>query len=236
MLKSAHFAFALSLLCLALEAGAAPHGSFSHGFSSHASSSHASTPHAAPAPSKAPSGGFGSFGRNAAQAQPHKSDSALSQQLSKNASQARAMQTLDQRNADKAAERAAQSAPQPVPGHAQAAPAQPANAPAPAPAPGPTTVIVHQDGGGLGHVVAGAMIARSMNAHANAGYYPAPNYNTGSAAPAQSGGGTSFVHLFVTLCLVAVIAWGIWFAWRGVQRRRAALRDADKPNYSFERN
>ena len=233
MLKSAHFAFALSLLCLALEAGAAPHGSFSHGFSSHASSSHASTPHAAPAPSKAPSGGFGSFGRNAAQAQPHKSDSALSQQLSKNASQARAMQTLDQHNADKAAERAAQSAPQPVPGHAQAAPAQPANAPAPAPAPGPTTVIVHQDGGGLGHVVAGAMIARSMNAHAHAGSYPAPGYNGAPAAPQGSG---SFFGTLMTLLFLAMIAWGLWFAWRGIRRRRAARREADKPNYSFERN
>jgi hypothetical protein len=230
MLKSAHFAFALSLLCLAFDAGATPHGSFSHGFSSHASSSHASVPHAAPAPSKAPSGGFGSFSRGAAQAQPQKSDSALSQQLSKNATQARAMQTLDQRNADKAAEKAAQNAPQPAPGYAQSAPAQPANAPAP----GPTTVIVHQDSGGLGHVVAGAMIARSMNAHAHTGYYPAPGYNGAPAAPQSSG--SSFVGTLMTLFFLALIAWGLWFAWRGIRRRRAARREADKPNYSFERN
>lgn len=228
MLKSAHFAFALSLLFLALDAGAAPHGSFSHGFSSHASSSHASVPHAAPAPAKAPSGSFGSFVRGAAQAQPQKSDSALSQQLSKNASQARAMQTLDQRNAEKAA----QNAPQPAPGYAQSAPAQPANAPGPAP--GPITVIVHQDSGGLGHVVAGAMIARSMNAHAHAGYYPAPGYNGAPAAPQSSGG--SFFGTLLTLLFLALIAWGVWFAWRGIRRRRAALRDANKPNYSFERN
>jgi hypothetical protein len=231
MLKSAHFAFALSLLFLAFDAGAAPHGSFSHGFSSHASSSHASIPHAAPAPARAPSGGFGSFGRGAAQAQPQQSNSALSQQLSKNASQARAMQTLDQRNADKAAAKAAQNAPQPAPGYAQPAPAQPANAPAP----GPTTVIVHQDSGGLGHVVAGAMIARSMNAHAHPGYYPAPGYNGAPATTPTSSGG-SFVGAFVMLCLLAVMAWGLWLAWRGIRRRRAALREANKPNYSFERN
>jgi hypothetical protein len=229
MLKSAHFALALSLLFLALDAGAAPHGSFSHGFSSHASSSHASVSHAAPAPAKAPSGGFGSFGRGAAQAQPQKSNSALSQQLSKNASQARAMQTLDQRNAEKAA----QNAPQPAPGYAQSAPAQPAYAPAPASA--PTTVIVHQDSGGLGHVVAGAMIARSMNAHAHSGYYPAPGYN-GAPATTQTSSGGSFVGAIVMLCLLAVIAWGLWWAWLGVRRRRAAQREADKPNYSFERN
>ena len=227
MLKSAHFGLALSLLLLALDAGAAPHGSFSHGFSSHASSSHASVSHTAPAPARAPSGSFGSFGRGAAQAQPQKSNSALSQQLSKNASQARAMQTLDQRNAAKAA----QNAPQPAPGYAQSAPAQPANAPAPASA--PATIIVHQDSGGLGHVVAGAMIARSMNAHAHAGSYPAPGYN-GSPAASQSSG-SSFFGTLMTLLFLALIAWGVWFAWRGIRRRRAARRDANKPNYSFER-
>ena len=227
MLKSAQFALALSLLFLALDAGAAPHGSFSHGFSSHASSSHASVSHAAPAPAKAPSGGFGSFGRGAAQAQPQKSNSALSQQLGKNASQARAVQTLDQRNAEKAA----QNAPHPAPGYAQPAPAQPANAPAPASA--PTTVIVHQDSGGLGHVVAGAMIARSMNAHAHTGNYPAPGHN-GSPVATQSSG--SFFGTFMTLLFLALIAWGVWFAWRGIRRRRAAQREAGKPNYSFERN
>jgi hypothetical protein len=233
MLKSAYFAVALSLLLLAHDAAAAgaPHGSFSHGFSSHASSSHASVSHAAPAPARAPSGGFGSFSGRAAQTQ--KSDSALSQQLSKNAAQANALRTLDERNAAKAAQNAPQAAPGYAQSTAQSAPPQPANAPAP----GPTTVIVHQDGGGLGHVLAGAMIARSANAHA--GYYPPPNYhgtsyNGARGAPNGSGGG--FFSVLLTLCLLALIAWGIWFAWRGVRRRRAALEAANKPNYSFERN
>jgi hypothetical protein len=99
-------------------------------------------------------------------------------------------------------------------------------------------VIVQQGGGGLGHVLAGAMIARSANAHA--GYYPAPNYNGGGTpngngnGSANNGGG--FFSVLLTLCLLALIAWGIWFAWRGVRRRRAALAAANKPNYSFERN
>jgi hypothetical protein len=233
MLKTAHFALALSLLLSLASAGdasAKPGASFSRGFSSHASSSHASTSHAAPSAPKPGSGSFGSFGR--AQAAPRQSDSALSQQLSKQSSQARALETLDQRNAA----RAARNAPQPAP--ANAAPVPPAGMPAPA---APTTVVVHQDGGGLGHVIAGAMIARSVNAHAQGGYYPAPGYNggynNGVNAPASAPHrGSSFFSPLVTLCLMALIAWGLWFAWRGLRRRRAAIEAANKPNYSFERN
>lgn len=232
MLKSAHFAFALSLLLFAHEAtaGIAPHMSFSRGFSSHASSSHIAAPHL---PAAAPKPAFGSFGSRSAAAQ--KSDSALSQQLSRDASQAKALQTLDERNAARAAQNTPQAAPQAA---QQAAPQQAPGYAQPAPA-APTTIVVHQGGSGLGNVVAGAMIAHSMNAHARAGYYPAQGYDT--PAGAQNGGaaqhgGASFFSLFLTLCLLAAIAWGLWFAWKGVQRRRAALRDANKPNYSFKRN
>lgn len=220
MSKSAPFAFLLSLLLLAHDASAGirPRMSFGRGFSSHVSSLHASSPRS----------GFGFFrSRPAAQPAPQRSNSALSRQLDRDAAQARALHTLDQRNAARTAP--APNAPQPAPGYAQSAPAQPANASA------PTTVIVHQGGGGLGHVIAGAMIAHSMNAHAQAGYYPAPGprYNdNGSPGAAQAGGATSFFGLFLTLCLLVAIAWGLWFAWKGVQRRRAA----SKPNYSFERN
>jgi hypothetical protein len=257
MLKTAHFAFALSLLLTlapASDAAAKPGASFSHGFSSHASSSHASTFHATPsapkpgfgsfsrqaaAPSR-PAGGFGSFGQG--QAAPRQSDSALSQQLSKQSAQAKALETLDQRNAAKAAQNAPQPQPQPAPAYgpssANTAPMPPAGMQGQA---GPTTVVVHQDGGGLGHVIAGAMIARSANAHAQGGYYPAPGYNNGYNggvnAPANvAHRGSSFFSLFVTLCLLALIAWGLWFAWRGLRRRRAAIDAANKPNYSFERN
>lgn len=253
MLKSAHFAFALTLLLFTHEAaaGLAPHASFSHGFSSHAASSHVSSspsksgfgafssraaaaaPPSAPAPARAPSGSFGAFG--SAAAAPRQSDSALSQQLSKEAAQAKALHTLDQRNGATNGAAAAPDrnpAPQAAPGYAQSAPPQPANAQA------PTTVIVHQDGGGLGHVLAGAMIARSMNAHAQGGYYPGPNYNGGGSNGngVAHGGGTSVFSVLLTLSLLALIVWGAWFAWRGLRRRRAARLDADKPNYSFKRN
>ena len=255
MLKSAHFLIALSLLLPISDAGAAPHASFSRGFSSHASTSHASTAHVTAAPARAPSGGFGSFSSRStastsapAQAQTQKSDSALSQQLGKNAAQANALRTLDQRNAAKAA----QNAPQAAPVYGQSAQStqstqstQSVPHPVNAPAPGPTTVIVHQDGGGLGHVVAGAMIAHSMNAHAQGGsqgnyYPPGSGYNGGDNngvnGAANASHGTSLFGLFVRLSLLAVIAWGLWFAWRGWRRRRAAQLEADKPNYSFERN
>jgi hypothetical protein len=264
MLKTAHFAFALSLL-LSLastpEALAKPGASFSRGFSSHASSSHASTPSSHPAPPKsgfgsfsrgqaaapapgqsasaagstapARSGGFGSFG--GAQGAPRQSDSALSQQLSRQQAQANALRTLDQRNAARGAQNAAQNAPQPAPGYG----APPAGIGAPTQA-APTTVVVHQGGSGLGHVIAGAMIAHSAAANARGGYYPpGAGYNGGGyngGGKVSHAGGTSFFSLFVTLCLLAVIAWGLWFAWRGLRRRRAAQREADKPNYSFERN
>lgn len=266
MFKSAHFAFALTLLLLAADAGARPGASFSHGFSSHASSSHASsshgsTPHLSPAaPARTPSGGFGSFSSRSAAAAPSapapartpsgsfgafgnaaatpkQSDSALSQQLGKNAAQANALRTLDQRKAAQAAPLDRNPAPQPAPGYAQSAPAQPAPGYAQAPAPGPTTVIVQQGGGGLGHVLAGAMIARSANAHA--GYYPAPGYNGyngGNGGAVQHSGGGSFFGVLLTLGCLALIAFGLWFAWRGWRRRRAALQEANKPNYSFERN
>jgi hypothetical protein len=167
------------------------------------------------------------------------SGSASSQQLSKQSSEAKALQTLDQRHAAQAAQNDAANGAQAAPGDASQGTAQPAGAPAPAQ--GPTTVIVHQDGGGLGlgHVLAGAMIARSVAAHAHGGGYPAPGpgYNGGyNGANGSAHSGMSVASLFVTLCLLALIAWGAWFAWQGWRKRRAALAEAKKPNYSFERN
>jgi hypothetical protein len=45
-------------------------------------------------------------------------------------------------------------------------------------------------------------------------------------------GGGSFLGLFLTLCMLALVGWALYFAWRRVRRARAAK----KPNYSFERN
>jgi hypothetical protein len=112
----------------------------------------------------------------------------------------------------------------PVPGYEQGRSA-PTYAPPPVQQQQPP-VIVRQDSG-LGHVIAGAMIANaSRGAHANNNGY------AGGTAPAPSGGGTSFLGVFLTLCVLALIGWGLYFAWRRLRRGR----EAKKPNYSFERN
>jgi cobalamin biosynthesis Mg chelatase CobN len=204
----------------------------------------------------------------------------MSRKLDRERSEANALRTLDERRAAQAAQErnnAARSAPGGSYADDRRAPPQGngngygyGQAPAPAQPP----VIVQQNGGsGLGHIVAGAILARSMsNAHANnnnngannngsngsnnGGYYPAPSGSAGDlanqagagsvgagsvgagtaaagqarpAAPASSG---SVLGTIVWLCVLALIAWGIW----RVMKRRKARREADKPNYSFERN
>lgn len=174
-------------------------------------------PDAAPQQNKSP-GGFGSFGRGAAT--PQKSDSALSRKLDRNTSEANALRTLDAR---RQAQADAARDTRPVPGYEQGRSA-PTYAPPPVQQQQPP-VIVRQDSG-LGHVIAGAMIANAARgAHANNNGYP------GGTAPAPSGGGTSFLGVFLTLCVLALIGWGLYFAWRRLRRGR----EAKKPNYSFER-
>jgi uncharacterized protein YgiB involved in biofilm formation len=197
----------------------------------------------------------------------------MSRKLDRERSEANALRTLDERRAAQAAQERNNAA-RPAPGGSYA---DDRRAPPPqgygygqAPAPAQPPVIVQQNGGsGLGHIVAGAILARSMsNAHANnsnngannngsnGGYYPAPSGSAGDlanqagagsvgagsvgagtaaagqarpAAPASSG---SVLGTIVWLCVLALIAWGIW----RVMKRRKARREADKPNYSFERN
>ncbi|MFS2028462.1 hypothetical protein [Massilia sp. CT11-137] len=175
-------------------------------------------PDAAPQPSRS-SGGFGSFSRGAAT--PQKSDSALSRKLDRNTAEANALRTLDAR---RQAQADAARDTRPVPGYEQGRSA-PTYAPPPVQQQQPP-VIVRQDSG-LGHVIAGAMIANAARgAHANNNGY------AGGTAPAPSGGGTSFLGVFLTLCVLALIGWGLYFAWRRLRRGR----EAKKPNYSFERN
>jgi hypothetical protein len=248
MLKSYNVAFMLALLLPlahmgAVDAKPSSSSSFKSGFSSQRSSSPSKPsyssakssgtsfgsfsrrsvpPDAAPQPSKSP-GGFGSFGRGAAT--PQKSDSALSQKLDKTTSEANALRTLDAR---RQAQADAGRDTRPVPGYEQGRSA-PTYAPPPVQQQQPP-VIVRQDSG-LGHVIAGAVIANaSRGAHANNNGYPG-GY-AGGTAPAPSGGGTSFLGVFLTLCVLALIGWGVYFAWRRLRRGR----DAKKPNYSFERN
>ncbi|KGF83330.1 hypothetical protein IA69_00500 [Massilia sp. JS1662] len=247
MLKSYNVAFVLALLLPLAHVGAvdakpSSSSSFKSGFSSQRSSpskpSYSSAkssgtsfgsfsrrsapPDAAPQPSKS-SGGFGSFGRGTAT--PQKSDSALSQKLDRNTSEANALRTLDAR---RQAQADAARDTRPVPGYEQGRSA-PTYAPPPVQQQQPP-VVVRQDSG-LGHVIAGAMIANaSRGAHANNNGYPG-GY-AGGTAPAPAGGGTSFLGVFLTLCMLALIGWGLYFAWRRLRRGR----EAKKPNYSFERN
>jgi hypothetical protein len=202
-------------------------GSFGS-FGRRSSSTDAPAQPAAPAPARS-SGSFGSFGGGAA---PQKSDSALSQTLNKNASEANALRTLDAR---RQAQSDAARDTRPVPGYEQGASSQPAPTYAPPPVQQPQAPIIVRQDSGLGHVIAGAVLANAARgAHANNNGYPGGYPSTpggGSAAPAH-GGGTSFLGLFVTLCVLALVGWALYFAWRRVRRSR----EAKKPNYSFERN
>jgi hypothetical protein len=188
-----------------------------------------------PANAARSSGGFGAFGGGAAA--PQKSDSALSQQLNKDAAQANALRTLDaRRQAQAQAQADAARDTRPVPGYEQGAAAQPAPTYAPPPQYGQqqqAPIIVRQDSG-LGHVIAGAVLANAARgAHANNNGYPGGYASpAGGAAPAAHGGGTSFLGVFMTLCVLALVGWAVYFAWRRVRR----AREAKKPNYSFERN
>lgn len=198
-----------------------PSGSFKSGFSSQRAASSSSpspskgsfgsfgrrsSPASAPPPGRADAppprnGGFGSFGRGAAP-DARRSDSALSQKLDRDAAEARALRTLDERRAAQAARNAPpprqddgrdtqrndprQRNDLPPPGYA--------NGPAPDYGRGQPPVIVRQDNG-LGRVIAGAVIA---NAAANAAAHAA-NANRGNggvpmqpapapAAPSWNGG------------------------------------------------
>lgn len=251
MLKSYNVALVLALLLPLAHVGAvdakpSSSSSFKSGFSSQRSSPpsrpsytsakssgtsfgsfsrRSAPPDAAPQPGRS-SGGFGSFGRGSAT--PQKSDSALSQKLDRNTSEANALRTLDAR---RQAQADAARDTRPVPGYEQGRSA-PTYAPPPVQQQQPP-VIVRQDSG-LGHVIAGAMIANaSRGAHANNNGYPG-GYGGASAggASSASGGGTSFLGVFLTLCVLALIGWGVYFAWRRLRRGR----EAKKPNYSFERN
>jgi hypothetical protein len=190
----------------------------------------------------------------------------MSRKLDRQNAEAKALRTLDGRRQAQAQAQA--QAPRPAPGLGQPVGSQPDNArmppqgygsgpawvPAPAQAQAPTQVpiIVRQDSG-LGHVVAGAIIARSAaNAHANnnnngSGYYPAPGGGGGDlaakagadAVDTAAGGDASGVSvsdavvvIFVWLCFLALAAWVLYTA----RKRAKSRRDANKPNYSFERN
>jgi hypothetical protein len=261
----AHAVLALALILplasLPVDARPSSSSSFKSGFSSQRSSSSSSS---SSSKSSKSSGSFGSFSRKSA-ADARKSDSALSRKLDKERADANALRTLDERRAAQAA-RDGRNQARPAPEYDRRAPQQGngygyGNASPPAQPP----VIVNNNGGsGLGHVVAGAILARqAANAHANdnhadngngnsGGYYPAPDGSAGdlanqagansvgggaaaaSAAPAPAArdSGGSLFGTFAWLCVLSLVGWCVYFAWKRAKVRRAA----GKPNYSFERN
>jgi hypothetical protein len=252
--------------------------SFKSGFSSQRSSSsspskggfgsfgkRSSSSSSAPPPSRAErpqggNGGFGSFGRGAAP-DARRSDSALSQKLDRDAAEARALRTLDERRAAQAARNAPPPRYDDYPRQNNQPPGY-ANGPAPDYGRGQPPVIVRQDGG-LGRVIVGAAIANAAahaaanaaNSHAQRGnggapmqpapQQSAPSWNGGvdsvnahvapggsaAAQPAQARG----VSVFGTLVVLVLLALAGWAAYKWIMRARAR-RAADKPNYSFERN
>ena len=281
-LKSVPLLFVLSLL-LPLAHGVAatsPSGSkstsFKSGFSSQRSSSPSpskgsfgsfgkrSSSSSSPAaePSQARGGGFGSFGR-AAPSDARRSDSALSRKLDRDASEARALRTLEERRAAQAARNAPLPRPDDNPRRAD-------NLPPPGYGNGygngygggqaPGYGRMPPPDNGLGRVIAGAVIANAAAnaaAHAaNNGAYgrhgsgqapaqPAPSWNGGvdsvggpvatvgtpAAQPAHARGGS----VFGTVLVLLVLALAGWIAYKWIMRTRAK-REANKPNYSFERN
>jgi hypothetical protein len=257
MLKTYQVALVLSLLLPLAHAGAADarpatsSASFKSGFSSQrpapaAKPSYASSktggsfasfsrrPASADAPAPAPaqpsrsSGGFGAFGSGGAV--PQKSDSALSQKLDRNTSEANALRTLDAR---RQAQADAARDTRPVPGHEDGASGQRPPVYAPPPVQQPQAPIIVRQNSGLGHVIAGAVLANAARgAHANNNGYPGAVPGTPAGTTQAATGSGSFLGLFLTLCVLALVGWALYFAWRRVRRARAAK----KPNYSFERN
>jgi hypothetical protein len=244
LMHALHAVLILSLLTVSPVSNADPRHSssssksFKGGFSSQRSST---PPPRAPKQDAGSRGGFGSFGSAPARST-QKSDSALSQRLDRNASEANALRTLDARRA--AQEQAARDT-RPVPGYEdrqygnnnnrsydnqygrqQSAPVQ------------------RSDGGmgGLGGLATGVILGQMANgAHArNNNGYQGPvagssNAGTSSATVNQGASGSFFggvMTIFIWLVFLSAIGWFVYFL---VQRKRRHTK-ANKPNYTFEGN
>jgi hypothetical protein len=234
-----HALLVLSLLGLSPVSNADPRPSRpTHSFKGGFSSQRAATPPPrAPRQDAAPPrGGFGSF--NSAPARNgQKSDSALSQRLDKNASEANALRTLDARRA--AQDQAARDT-RPVPGYenrqnnGQYSGQNNGQYNAPMPAqPQPS-------GNGLGGVVTGMVLGQiASGAHArNNNGYPgqvtgSTNVGTSSATVHQAPQRSFFggvLRMFMWLIVLSAIGWLVYFM---VQKKRRKTEE-NKPNYTFE--
>ena len=244
LMHALHAVLVMSLLSMSPVASAEPRQkssssssskSFKGGFSSQRSSS---PPPRAPRQDSASSrGGFGSFNSAPSRA-PQRSDSALSQRLDRNASEANALRTLDAR---RAAQEQASRDTRPVPGYENrqnggqnygqnnGQNSGQYNAPMPAPA--------QQSGNGMAGVVTGLVlgqIANGSHARSNNGYPGQSNVGTSSASVNQAPSSGSFfggvAKMFIWSMILSAIAWVAWFL---LQRRRRKTAE-NQPNYTFE--
>lgn len=242
LLHAFHAVLVLSLLTASPASIAEPRHSssssksFKGGFSSQRSSS---PPPRAPKQDAGSRGGFGSFGSAPAR-NTQKSDSALSQRLDRNASEANALRTLEAR---RAAREDATRDTRPVPGYEDRQYSnnqygRQQNAPMPA------APAQRGDGGmgNLGSVATGVILGQmASGAHArNNNGYPGPvagssNAGTSSATVNQAPSGSFFggvLRMFMWLVVLSAIGWFVYFL---VQRKRRKV-EQNKPNYTFEGN
>lgn len=236
LMHALHAVLVLSLLSFSTVSSAEPRQksssssskSFKGGFSSQRSSS---PPPRAPRQDAGARGGFGSFG-SAPSRNPQKSDSALSQRLDRQASEANALRTLDAR---KAAQEQASRDTRPVPGYENRQGSNQYNAPAPMPMPMP--VPQQRSDNGLAGVATGMVlgqIASGAHARGNNGYPGQANVGTSSASVNQGAPGRSFMggvaRMFMWLMVLSAIAWLGWYL---IQKRRRKTEE-NRPNYTFE--
>ena len=234
LMHALHAVLVLSLLSMSPVASAeprqsssSPSKSFKGGFSSQRS---ASPPPRAPRQDGASSrGGFGSFNSAPSRA-PQRSDSALSQRLDRNASEANALRTLDAR---RAAQEQASRDTRPVPGYENRQSSGQYNAPQQQ----PQQQQQQSGGNGMAGVVTGLVlgqIANGSHARTNNGYPGQSNVGTSSASVNQAPSSGSFfggvAKLFVWLMVLSAIAWVGWFL---LQKRRRKAAES-RSNYTFE--
>ena len=211
-----------------------PSKSYKGGFSSQRSNS---PPPRAPRQDSASRGGFGSF-NSAPSRNTQRSESATSRRLDQQASQDRALRTLDARRAQREQQ---ERDTRPVPGYENRQANEQRsgqyndrpNAPAQA----------QRSDNGLGGVVTGMVLGQMANGAAarnNNGYPGQVAGNSGrgtsSASVNQAPSGTSFfggvMRMLMWLVVLSAIGWLVYFL---VQRKRRKV-EQNKPNYTFEGN
>jgi hypothetical protein len=248
LMRVLHAVLVLSLLSANPAAQAEPrqHSSSSKSYKGGFSSQRSSSP-----PPRAPRqdsagrsnarGGFGSF-NSAPSRNGQQSDSAMSRRLDREASQDRAVRTLDARRAQR--EQAGRDT-RPVPGYENRQSSAQRSSERRPEYDDQRNMPAQRSGngngmGGVGGVVTGMVLGQMANgAAARNNGYPGQvagngGHGTSSASVNQAPSGTSFfggvMRMFMWLVVLSAIGWLVYFL---VQRKRRKV-DQNKPNYTFE--